>query len=78
MSDIHKVRFLSRRGLKELDILLSRYVNNYYDQADDDEKEAYRELLLKEDQDILDFILVEKQLENPLLKQLQLKLRAGA
>ena len=46
-----------RRGMKELDALLSAYLNDRYDDASDPEKAAFRELLELPDPDLVGYLL---------------------
>ena len=42
-----RVKMRCRRGLKELDVVFAHYLQHYYLQADDDEKQCLDELLEK-------------------------------
>ena len=44
MSD-GELRWQCRRGMRELDELLARYLQTFYEQATEAEKSAFRELL---------------------------------
>jgi antitoxin CptB len=44
-SDLGKLRWRCRRGMKELDVLLTRYVDEDYGDATAREQRAFRELL---------------------------------
>jgi len=43
--EIGKLRWRCRRGMKELDVLLTRYVEEEYSKALPDDKAAFRQLL---------------------------------
>lgn len=45
MHDLSRLRFLCRRGMKELDLLLERYLTQRYATATEDERAAFRRLL---------------------------------
>lgn len=45
-----------RRGMKEMDILLLHYLENYYEQASDKEQQCFAELLEENDPEILSWI----------------------
>ena len=47
--EISKLRWHCRRGVKELDIVLSKYLDQHYEMANDNEKLAFKELLDFED-----------------------------
>lgn len=44
-----KLRWRCRRGMKELDVLLTRYVENRFCGASNSERDAFKELLAIED-----------------------------
>ncbi|MDB6083286.1 MAG: hypothetical protein JWN43_1167 [Gammaproteobacteria bacterium] len=46
---IGKLRWRCRRGMKELDLLLTRYVDEQYPDAAPDHQQAFRELLEAQD-----------------------------
>ena len=43
--DIGKLRWRCRRGMKELDVLLTRYVDEDYGAASAEQQQAFRQLL---------------------------------
>jgi antitoxin CptB len=51
------IRLRSRRGQRELDMLLGRYLDTRYAQASAEERDAYARLLEQPDPDILDWVL---------------------
>ncbi|RKZ67340.1 MAG: succinate dehydrogenase assembly factor 2 [Gammaproteobacteria bacterium] len=57
MSIKSKLLWRCRRGVKELDVVLTRYVETQYDDASDAEKKTFDELLEYQDPDILRFVL---------------------
>ncbi|KAG1707762.1 (R)-specific enoyl-CoA hydratase [Nymphon striatum] len=61
--EISKLRWHCRRGVKELDIVLSNYLDQHYEMANDNEKQAFKELLDFEDP-ILFAITPEESLES--------------
>jgi len=56
-SDIGKLRWRCRRGMKELDLLLTRYVDEQYREAAPDHRQAFRRLLDCHDPLIYDYLL---------------------
>ena len=56
MSDA-QLRWQCRRGMRELDILLTNYFENDYLQASEDQKQAFRELLALPDPDLIGYLL---------------------
>lgn len=57
MSIKSKLLWHCRRGVKELDVVLTRYVETQYDDASDAEKKDFDSLLGYQDPDILRFVL---------------------
>ncbi|MDE0457173.1 MAG: succinate dehydrogenase assembly factor 2 [Chromatiales bacterium] len=51
-----RARWRCRRGMKELDVLLERFVRRALDRLDAEEMEALERLLDQPDQDILEWI----------------------
>lgn len=47
--DEQRVRWLCRRGMKELDVMLGRYLERRWPEADEAEREAFAELLELQD-----------------------------
>jgi antitoxin CptB len=48
-ADVGKLRWRCRRGMKELDILLTRYVDERYGAAPAEEQQAFQSLLETQD-----------------------------
>ena len=48
-ADLGRLRWRCRRGMKELDILLTRYLDERYGEASSGEQEAFRQLLEAQD-----------------------------
>ena len=65
MSDKSKLLWRCRRGMKELDVLFTRFVETSYDGLSADEKLAFAALLDIEDPDILGFMLYGKKPDDP-------------
>ncbi len=57
MNELAKLRWQCRRGTKELDLLLLRYLDNYYLKADNEEKALFIEFLMLEDDHLLSILL---------------------
>jgi antitoxin CptB len=55
--DAGRLRWRCRRGMKELDILLSRYVEERFDGAPAEEQHAFRSLLESQDPVIFAYCL---------------------
>ncbi|MGH8273530.1 MAG: succinate dehydrogenase assembly factor 2 [Gammaproteobacteria bacterium] len=52
-----QVRWRARRGRRELDMLLERYLDTRYARASASERKAFAELLDRSDPDISDWIM---------------------
>ena len=53
----NRAKWASRRGLLELDLLLSPFVNEAFNALDDGLRSDYRELLFQDDQDLMEWIM---------------------
>jgi antitoxin CptB len=56
MKNLERVRWRSRRGLLELDIVLGRFIESYYLQLSESEQQAFEELLDMPDNPLWDMI----------------------
>jgi antitoxin CptB len=52
-----RLRWQCRRGMRELDILLTNYLDKAYGQAQEQHKQAFRELLALPDPELIDYLL---------------------
>ncbi|MCH7502636.1 MAG: succinate dehydrogenase assembly factor 2 [Proteobacteria bacterium] len=52
-----RLRWQCRRGMRELDELLTSYLARHYDEAGDGEKEAFRQLLELSDPELAGYLL---------------------
>ena len=57
MSEADRVRWHCRRGLLELDLILGRFVERYYEGLDEEGRSIFQELLARPDNDLLDWAL---------------------
>ena len=76
MNQLARLRWQCRRGTKELDLLLQRYLETGYLLADDEEKALFVELLGLEDDELLGVLMGELEVEA--VKILVEKIRAFA
>ncbi len=60
MSARSKLLWRCRRGVKELDVILTRFVETEYDNACDTDKQAFDLLLEYQDPDILRYVLQQE------------------
>jgi len=54
---VYSLKWRCRRGMKELDVLLTRYLERDYYSAVLAQRQAFEELLERSDPEILDYIL---------------------
>ena len=54
---VGQLRWRTRRGLRELDLMLQNYLSEYYPSASAADRRAFVELLERNDADILDWML---------------------
>jgi antitoxin CptB len=78
MNQLARLRWQCRRGTKELDLLLQRYLETGYLLADDGEKALFVELLELEDDELLAVLMGELEVEIGEMKFLIEKIRAFA
>ena len=55
--DYHRLRWASRRGMLELDLILEPFLDNIYSSLEVDDKLRYQQLLTCEDQDLFNWFL---------------------
>ncbi len=56
MKELERARWRCRRGLLELDIVLQRFMDQYYSQLDESGLEQFERLLVLPDNDLWDLI----------------------
>jgi antitoxin CptB len=56
MSEVARLKWKCRRGMKELDLLLVRYLDSHYPSANQEEQGAFRELLEMQDPELFAFV----------------------
>ncbi len=57
MSDRNRVRWLCRRGMKELDLVINRFFESDYDSLSEQEQSEFKEFLNLEDPEIFSWIM---------------------
>jgi antitoxin CptB len=62
---VYTLRWRCRRGMKELDMLLTRYLDRDYHHSSLAHRQAFEALLEKSDPEILDYILGKAVPETP-------------
>ncbi len=76
MSDA-EVRWQCRRGMRELDVLLSRWVDQHYDRQAETDKSAFRRLLALPDPELAGYLLAGDRAEDPELARVIERIRGG-
>jgi antitoxin CptB len=61
---VYTLRWRCRRGMKELDVLLTRYLDRDYHNVPPGQRQAFEDLLERADPEILDYILGRKAAES--------------
>lgn len=56
MSELSRLRWRCRRGMRELDVVMLYYLDHHYPGAGEPEQAAFRELVECQDPEILDFL----------------------
>ena len=74
--DFNRMRWASRRGLLELDLLLAPFVEECYRDLSQEEKEDFQQLVVCEDQDIMNWVMGRATPTEPKLEGIVLKIRA--
>ena len=78
MNQLARLQWQCRRGTKELDFLLLRYLDSEYLEADDKEKALFVELLKLEDDELIGILLGDLDVETEEMKGLVGKIRVFA
>ena len=77
MQQLAKLRWQCRRGTKELDFLLLRYLDSGYLLAGKEEKALFVEFLALEDDELIGALLGDLEVETERMKVLVGKISAG-
>lgn len=67
---LSRLRWLCRRGMKELDVLLERFCHHELDRLDAAALDDFQSLLNLEDPDLYDVLIGGRQLADPALNAL--------
>ena len=63
-SEINRIKWKSRRGMRELDLLFENFFKFHADKISEIELQTLKELLVYDDQSLFDFIFKDKKLGN--------------
>jgi antitoxin CptB len=75
MSELSRLRWLCRRGMKELDVVMTQYLEARYEIASELEKESFKHLLDMQDPDLYALLLGQKICPNSDVQRLVVTLR---
>ena len=78
MSEGSRLRWRCRRGMKELDILLLGYLEQYYDTAPAEERRIFADLLELQDPQLHAYLIGRQTPSDPAVAQVIGKIRAAA
>lgn len=67
---LNRLRWQCRRGMLELDLLLSPFVEKHYLGLSASDQQLFEELLSYQDQDLYQVLIKNKSVEDPLLRRL--------
>jgi antitoxin CptB len=76
-AELGKLRWRCRRGMRELDVLLTRYVDEQYCDASEMHRAEFRRLLDSQDPLIYDYFLGRRTAPSPQLAALIARITAG-
>ena len=66
-----RLRWRCRRGMRELDALMSGYLDNHYDAASDADRALFHSLLEWPDPELFRFLLGSATVDDPALERLR-------
>lgn len=77
MSEMSRLRWRCRRGMRELDVVLLHYLDNVYAEAHPDEQAAFRRCLELQDPDILGLLTGREDSPDKAVARVVAKIRTG-
>ena len=66
--NVNRLRWASRRGMLELDLILLPFLDNVFDGLSEQEQQLYEKLLTCEDQDLFAWFLRREEPTDPEIK----------
>ena len=70
MSELSRLRWLCRRGMKELDVVMSTYLESYYADASAEQQHGFQKLLEMQDPELYNLLLGRADVQDPALEPL--------
>jgi len=74
---LSKLRWHCRRGMRELDVLMLRYLEDSFESASAEEQQGFVDLLALEDPILFGFVVGREEPQDDLLQKLVQKIRTG-
>lgn len=75
MSEADRLRWQCRRGLLELDLVLAAFLERHYEALDARERELFRTLLERSDNELLDLVMGQAEPQDARFRGLVERLR---
>ncbi len=75
MENLSRLRWLCRRGMKELDVLMTRYLDEQYEQASVEDRQHFATLLDWQDPELFSVLVGRTTADNAALQEFIEKLR---
>lgn len=69
MENLQKLAWRCRRGTKELDVLMQKYLNNYYQTASENMQHAFERMVEMQDPDLYDLLVGRQASEDQNINQ---------
>lgn len=66
----NRLRWASRRGMLELDLVLSPFVEQHYDHLEEADKQLFQQLLEEQDQDMFNWFIHRQEPESESLQKI--------
>ncbi|MEL7535478.1 MAG: succinate dehydrogenase assembly factor 2 [Pseudomonadota bacterium] len=76
-SHLRALRWRCRRGMRELDVLLTHYLSHHYAAADSLEKAGFEALLDCQDPEIFSYVTGRAECQNPAIQNIVRVLQRG-
>jgi len=76
-SDRNRLRYRCRRGMKELDVLLQRYLEQHFDSASAPEQRIFAELLERRDPELYGYLVGRETPADPAVADVIRKISAA-
>ena len=70
MSELSRLRWLCRRGMKELDVVMNGYLERFYSEASAQQQACFRDLLEMPDPDLYAMLLGRSPIDDPEIESL--------